>query len=118
MRGALIEEGRRPGWGAGNASPACEVERRAPLTHELELRAAGHGQAACTAALGEVTLEILSVLRAQTGHTWSHPGLLRPGSKGHTPARRGSLWPRIVHTMGTPPSRCDDGHQAGTNLIR
>ena len=92
MRGALIEEGRRPGWGAGNASPACEVERRAPLTHELELRAAGHGQAACTAALGEVTLEILSVLRAQTGHTWSHlvtPWLAAPGQlRAHSSAVR------------------------------
>ena len=71
-----------PGWGPGNASPACEVERHAPLKHELErvLCAAGHGEAKEHGSAGEVTLEILSVLRAQAGHTWSHPGLLRPGS--------------------------------------
>ena len=91
-RAPLSKRAVDPGWGPGNASSACEVERRAPLKHELELKVAGHGQAACTAAPGEVTLEILSVLRAQTGHTWSHlvtPWLAAPGQlRAHSSAVR------------------------------
>ena len=66
-----------PAWAREDASPACEVSttRRSNMSSNafVPLGAAKNGSA------GEVTLE-LSVLRAQAGHTWSHPGLLGLGS--------------------------------------